>query len=130
MLAMTLSSVLLPEPLRPTTPKNSPLRTSKLTSRSAWRSRYSIRARGCTARSLNELIRCLGIRNRLWIPCASMTTGSPMPLSQSTRVEQGEDSARDLVVQRGLPVPAPADGGAGSPCLVLVDPADRLLEPF
>jgi len=39
MLASSFSSVLLPEPLRPTMPKNSPWRISKETPRSAFRSR-------------------------------------------------------------------------------------------
>src|ERR1035437_5839993 len=75
MLDMIFSRVLLPEPLRPTIPKNSPWWTSNDTSRSARSSRYSVRVSGWTARSLNESTRCSGIRKVLWTPRTSITTG-------------------------------------------------------
>jgi hypothetical protein len=53
MLDMILSSVLLPEPLRPTMPKNSPERTSKLTSSTACRTSKERELNGCSARSLS-----------------------------------------------------------------------------
>src|SRR4051794_1529699 len=76
MLDMILSRVLLPEPLRPTIPKNSPLRTSNDTPCSARSSRYSMRVNGWVTRSLSESIRCLGTRNDLSIPRTSITTGA------------------------------------------------------
>src|SRR6266513_5022573 len=75
MLAMILSRVLLPDPLRPTIPKNSPRWMSNDTSRSAWSSRCSTRVKGWIARSLSVSTRCSGILNVLWIPRASITTG-------------------------------------------------------
>src|SRR5919204_374691 len=76
MLDMIFSSVLLPEPLRPTIPKNSPWWTSKVTPRSARSSRKSPWRSGCRARSLKESTRCSGIRNVLRTSWTSMTTGA------------------------------------------------------
>src|SRR4051812_49039744 len=76
MLARILSSVLFPDPLRPTMPKNSPRRTSKEMPCRAWRSQYSWRSNGWTALSLKLVFRFLGIRNDLWMSTASMATGA------------------------------------------------------
>src|SRR4051794_26409841 len=82
--ARIFSSVLLPEPLRPTMPKNSPSRTSKLMSRSARSSRCSTRAHGRVTRSLSESIRWSGMRKVLLTPRASMTTDASIRLAQIT----------------------------------------------
>src|ERR1700741_583375 len=79
MLARIFSSVLLPEPFWPTMPKNSPLRTSKETSRSARSWRYSARLKGCVARSFNVSTRCSGTLNALLTPRASIATGASIP---------------------------------------------------
>ena len=75
MLARIFSRVLLPDPLRPTMPKNSPSWMSNETSCSARRMRCSRRANGCVARSLSESTCCSGIRNVLLTPRASTTIG-------------------------------------------------------
>jgi hypothetical protein len=75
MLAMIFSSVLLPDPLRPTMPKNSPRWTSKDTPRSTCCSRKVVRRNGCTARSLSESTRCSGTRNVFSTSRTSITTG-------------------------------------------------------
>src|SRR5436305_1443256 len=80
MLARIFSSVLLPDPLRPTIPKNSPWWTSNDTSLSARSSRYFSRVNGCVTRSLSVSIRCSGIRKDLETPRASITIGpEPAP---------------------------------------------------
>src|SRR4051812_13936388 len=58
--AMHFSSVLLPEPLRPTTPKNSPAATLNETSRSAWKESYCVRRRGWSTLSLSVWTRSCG----------------------------------------------------------------------
>ena len=69
-------SVLLPQPLRPTIPKNSPRRTSKDTSCSAC-SRSKLRRRsGCTIRSLSVWICSRGRRNCLETPSTLTATSS------------------------------------------------------
>jgi hypothetical protein len=75
MLDMIFSSVDLPEPLRPTIPKNSPLWTSKDTSRSAWSVLNSCRVSGFVTRSRSESTRCLGILKAFDTPRTSITTG-------------------------------------------------------
>ncbi len=75
----SLSSVLLPEPLRPTIPKNSPSRIWKETSCSAWSSSTSTRRNGCSARSFSVFTCCLGTRKVLLTPSTSMAAyRSPM----------------------------------------------------
>ena len=59
--ARHFSSVLLPLPLRPTMPKNSPWRTSKETSRKASSSLWRALARGCRMRSLSVVACWCGI---------------------------------------------------------------------
>src|SRR6185369_12721319 len=81
MLARIFNSVLLPEPLRPTMPKNSPLRTSKEITSRAFSSRKSRPAKGRTRRSLNESTRWVGMRKALrrsstWIASGSPTAGA------------------------------------------------------
>src|SRR3954452_2075672 len=66
MLASSFSNVLLPEPLRPTMPKNSPWRISNEIPSSARSSRWPRAANGWTTRSLSESTRLVGIRNDLW----------------------------------------------------------------
>ena len=93
---MIFSSVLLPEPLRPTIPKNSPWWTSNEMSRSARCSRYSTRRNGCVARSLNESTRCSGIRNVFSTPRASITTGGV----RSHVAEAAAECSASTVVRR------------------------------
>ena len=77
MLARIFSSVLFPEPLRPTIPKNSPLRTSKETSVERAAARGSPGAEnGWTARSLNVSIRCSGMRKTFSRSRTSITDGA------------------------------------------------------
>src|SRR3954453_12725637 len=61
--AMHFSSVDLPEPLRPTTPKNSPFSTENDTSCSACRTSLRDRRKGCRARSLSVWLTSRGISN-------------------------------------------------------------------
>ena len=61
---MHLSSVLLPEPLRPTSPKNSPFSTWKLTCLSASNSLRSLLRIGCSARSLSVCTLSAGSEKR------------------------------------------------------------------
>src|SRR5918997_244240 len=69
-------SVLLPEPLRPTIPKTSPARTSKLTPRSACRTSKRWRLPGCSTRSFSVLTRSCGSRNVLSTAAALTATSS------------------------------------------------------
>src|SRR5215218_234004 len=69
-------SVLLPEPLRPTIPKTSPARTSKLTPRSACRTSKRWRLPGCSTRSFSVLTRSCGRRNVLATAAALTATSS------------------------------------------------------
>src|SRR5215210_2943931 len=80
--AMHLSNVLLPEPLRPTIPKNSPAPTSNDTPLSARKVSCSERRRGCSARSLNVWTRSLGSENVFETP--STTTAGPRPGTKLT----------------------------------------------
>src|SRR5688572_9938178 len=63
--ARHFSRVLLPEPLRPTMPKNSPSGMSKLTSSSARRTSEPVRRNGCRARSFRVCTRSCGRTNCL-----------------------------------------------------------------
>ncbi len=92
MLAMIFSRVLLPEPLRPTMPKNSPLWTSKDTSRSAWSSRVEIFRSGWVTRSLSVSIRWSGTMKVLLSPRASSTTG---PALAPVRVDRAAADGRE-----------------------------------
>ena len=77
MLASIFSRVLLPEPLRPTMPKNSPWWISKETPSSARSSRTSPAENGCTTRSLSESTRWVGMRNVFFRSRASIASGAP-----------------------------------------------------
>ena len=109
MLDMIFSSVLLPEPLRPTIPRNSPWWTSNETSRSARCSRYSIRRSGCVARSLNESTRWVGMRNVFSTPRTSMTTGSV-----SSSAQQYHARAMAFPDLTALPRVRGLEGGTGA----------------
>src|SRR3954454_22613892 len=61
--AMSLSSVDLPDPFRPTIPKNSPFSTANETSRSACSTSLRVRRKGCSARSLSVWLTSRGISN-------------------------------------------------------------------
>src|ERR1700751_6006993 len=65
---MHFSSVLLPLPLRPTMPKNSPCAISTLTSWTAFSSSYSVLRNGCSTRSLSVEYCWWGSRNVLLTP--------------------------------------------------------------
>ena len=69
-------SVLLPEPLRPTMPKTSPRRTSKLTSTSAGSASKGWRRVGCSTRSLMVLTCSSGRRKVLPTPSTRTATSS------------------------------------------------------
>ena len=74
MLASSFSSVLFPDPLRPTMPKNSPRSTSKLIPSSASRSRSpgSERVHEPLLQRVDPLV---GIRYVFSSPATSITTG-------------------------------------------------------
>src|SRR5919204_6776317 len=76
MFARHFSSVLLPLPLLPTTPKNSPSATSKLTSRSAVRGAYERGLNGCSTRSRTVVYFSWGSRNVLLTDRADTATAA------------------------------------------------------
>src|SRR5690242_6827150 len=82
MLASSFSSVLLPEPLRPTIPKNSPRRISKETPSSARSSLNSRLANGWTTRSFSESTLCLGMRKDLWRSSTWITGGESVDIGR------------------------------------------------
>src|SRR5919197_1264291 len=83
--ARHLSRVDLPLPLRPTIPKNSPLATSKDTSRSAGNCSVPLLRRGCSTRSLSVCVRSCGRRN-VFETFSTVTARSPAP----TRCERAD----------------------------------------
>ncbi len=70
--ARHFSSVLLPLPLRPAIPKNSPRRTSKEMSLSALKVSWRVRRSGCSARSLSVCVRSSGTLKVLLIASATI----------------------------------------------------------
>src|SRR6478672_9360148 len=124
MLASSFSSVLLPEPLRPTMPKNSPWRISKETPSRARSSRYSRAANGRTTRSLSESTRWVGMRKDLCSPSTWIASGSLGGMNARTlpRCGGGRDGREALAgdddAESGRrsrdPRFAQAFGGAGS----------------
>src|SRR3954471_10412782 len=79
--AMSLSSVDLPEPLRPTTPKNSPFCTENDTSCSACSVSLRARRNGCSARSLSVWLTSCGISNFFETPSTTTEfTASNLPI--------------------------------------------------
>src|SRR3954465_11488782 len=93
--ARHFSSVLLPEPLRPTIPKNSPFGTTNETSSRAWRRSKRARLKGWTARSLSVETFSWGSRKAFETP--STTTAGALSCAAVT--------ARNLAV--GLVAAAP-----------------------
>src|SRR5205085_1227938 len=89
MLANTFNNVDFPDPFRPTTPKNSPRRTSNDTPRNARNSRYSTRVRGRSTRSWIVSILRSGIRKVFSSSRTSITTGP----SARLRLEAGGSGA-------------------------------------
>ena len=79
--AISLSSVLLPEPLRPTIPKNSPWSTANETSRTASNSSKLSARNGWSARSLSVCICSCGRRNVFETP--STTMAGPLEVMRS-----------------------------------------------
>src|SRR5256886_768085 len=73
---MHLSSVLLPEPLRPTMPKNSPPRTAKETSLRASKRSNPVRRSGWSARSFSVWTCSRGMLNVFDTP-STTTAGAP-----------------------------------------------------
>src|SRR5215210_3177125 len=95
--ARHLSRVLLPDPLRPTMPKNSPSATWNEMSRSATSSSTSMRRSGCSARSLSVMTCWRGTRNVLLRPTTSTAAwgcGTGQRLA-GPYVRLGPMSARD-----------------------------------
>src|SRR5919199_2985237 len=90
------SSVLLPEPLRPTIPKNSPGCTENETSRSATMSDPPRRRSGCSARSLSVCTRSLGMKKRFATP-STRTAGS----ASGAALTRDEASAAPPARRRG-----------------------------
>src|SRR3954452_16014301 len=70
--AMHFRSVDLPEPLRPTMPKNSPLGIANETPLRTFSSSYSLRRKGWRARSLSVCTWCFGMRNVFSSPSTSI----------------------------------------------------------
>src|SRR5680860_428356 len=106
MLARIFSRVLLPEPLRPTMPKNSPRSISKEMPSSARSSRKSRPEKGCTARSLSESTRWTGIRKDFFRSSTWIASGT----SGSTAAQRRTGAAAQL---RGKPRAASARAGGG-----------------
>ena len=107
MLASSFSRVLLPDPLRPTMPKNSPCLTSNETPSSARRIRTSLEANGWTIRSLTESTRCVGIlkvfsRSRASIARGASGPGGPLRLRRDLR----RRISRRALANRGSSGPA------------------------
>src|SRR5919202_5213551 len=90
------SSVLLPEPLRPTIPKNSPGWTANDTSRSATMSVPPRRRNGCSARSFSVCTRSLGMKKRLATP-STRTAGS----ASEAALTRSEASAAEAAARGG-----------------------------
>src|SRR5918994_6334846 len=122
MLARIFSRVLLPEPFRPTIPKNSPRRRSNEIPRRAWSWRYSMRANGCTARSLNEVMRWLGIRNAFSTPLASITTGASAPGADAVTMSAVSAGSVETPADMGERVRVGAGSGARQPALEALVP--------
>src|SRR3954452_4424923 len=103
--ARHFSSVLLPDPLRPTMPKKSPCSTWKETSRRATRSSALRRRSGCSARSLSVWTRSAGMRKRL-PTFSTRTAGSASARALTTdeasgRARRDPRSLRPLVGEEG-----------------------------
>src|SRR3954469_7328730 len=77
--AISLSSVLLPEPLRPTIPKNSPCSTWKPTSSTAVNWSNPERRKGCSARSLSVCICSCGRLKCFETPSTTMAGVADTP---------------------------------------------------
>src|SRR3954468_9169051 len=75
--AMSLSSVDLPDPFRPTIPKNSPFSTANETSRSACSTSLRVRRKGCSARSLSVWLTSRGISNFFETPSTTTAFTGP-----------------------------------------------------
>src|SRR5687768_1060321 len=130
MLASSFSSVVLPDPLRPATPRSSPSAAWNETPRRAWSIVYSIGAKGCTARSFSVITRWLGTRKDLWRPLTSTTIGrSVTPSPRSAVPEERAHPLHQLVVERLVPVAAPPDLAAPRAAPEVVDAGRGLAQP-
>ena len=89
---MHLRSVLLPEPLRPTMPKNSPFSTEKETPRSASRWSTSRLRKGWRTRSLSVWVASCGRRNAFW--ASTTVTAALLSRDKLTSTDQGIRAAR------------------------------------
>ena len=98
MLASSLSSVLLPDPLRPTMPKNSPWRISKETPSSACSWRKSREEKGRTMRSFSESTLWVGMRKDFSRSRTSIATGAWL----RSRAAVEEDRAALLAFWGGI----------------------------
>src|SRR5437764_13766477 len=97
--AMHLSSVLLPEPFRPTMPKNSPGGTANETSLSASKRSWPVRRKGWSARSFSVWICSRGMLKVFDTP--STTTAGTPPVEALTR----RNVAVDGVASERVPQP-------------------------
>ncbi len=93
--AMHFSSVLLPLPLRPTIPKNSPWAMSKLMSWTACSSSYSVLRNGCSTRSLSVEYCWCGSLNVLLAACTETAGATALGGMRSPA------RARGMVVVKG-----------------------------
>src|SRR5919198_2900563 len=121
--ARHFSSVDLPEPLRPTMPKNSPRSTAKETSRSARSSSWPPRRNGGTARSLSVCTCSRGIRNALetssTTTAGDATTHRVFALTGRGGAQRGPQAVFDL---GGSPRPGAALGPAQARARALLAP--------
>src|SRR3954466_13605511 len=130
---MHLSSVLLPDPLRPTMPKNSPCGIVKPTPLSTFSSSYSVRRKGWRARSLSVWTWCLGMRKVFSSPSTSMAAGgrvrdgsaAPAPVAGAARSGMGRRVVVRDPLGRRLAAPARLDRNNGGRAVQLRSHAGR-----
>src|SRR5438552_2135986 len=104
MCARILSSVLLPLPLGPTMPRNSPSATEKVTSRSTSCRSYVIRFSGCAKYSLSRARCSCGIRNDFETPTTSIAFAircAPRSEERPDPADGEEDGDRGAVREEG-----------------------------
>src|SRR4051794_7593170 len=107
---MHLSNVLLPEPLRPTMPKNSPRLTSKEMSVSAGKVSMSRRRNGCSARSLSVWTRSFGSENAFETPS---TTTAWDRSDTAAKLAEGRDFGPNCASIVADPMPIAIVTGSG-----------------
>ena len=131
MLDMILSKVLLPEPLRPTMPKNSPCLTSKDTPPSASRLRKLVRRKGWRASSLSAEILWSGMLNDFLTSWTETTTGASGEILlgfasvTSAPVQQIQNLVHGFCVEGFVPATTPLYGRSCCPGIAIITQADR-----